>query len=120
MDMKVRNRYIKYSKISEKKFKEIVRLFALDLSATHIAKVVGISRQSINKYFKQIRKIIALYSDAQSPYKGIVEVDESYFGPKRVKGKRGRGAGGKTEVFGVFKRGDKVYTQIVDNCSQKT
>jgi hypothetical protein len=30
-----------------------------------------------------------------------------------VKGKRGRGAKGKIPVFGVLKRGDKVYTQLV-------
>ena len=32
-------------------------------------------------------------------------------------GLRGRGAKGKTPVFGMLKRGDKVYTQIVKNCS---
>ena len=30
---------------------------------------------------------------------------------------RGRGAKGKIPVFGMLKRGDKVYTQIVKNCS---
>ena len=44
-------------------------------------------------------------------------MNESYFGAKRVRGKRGRGAGGKMKVFGMKKRGDKVYTQIVNNCS---
>jgi transposase len=39
------------------------------------------------------------------------------FGAKRVKGKRGRGSFGKTIVFGMKKRNDKVYTQIVKNCS---
>ena len=48
---------------------------------------------------------------------GEIKVDESYFGAKRVRGKRGRGAGGKTKVFAMKKRGDKVYTQIVKNCS---
>lgn len=33
----------------------------------------------------------------------------SYFGGIR-KGKRGRGAGGKTAVFGLLKRNGKVYT----------
>ena len=41
----------------------------------------------------------------------------SYFGAKRVKGKRGRGASGKTPVFGLLKRNGKVYTQVVKNCS---
>jgi hypothetical protein len=31
--------------------------------------------------------------------KGEFEADESYFGPHRIKGKRGGGAGGKTIVF---------------------
>ena len=32
---------------------------------------------------------------------GEVEVDESFFGARRVKGKRGRGAGGKTIGFNM-------------------
>ena len=51
---------------------------------------------------------------------GAVELDESSFGPRRVRGKRGRGAGGKTSVFGLFKRGGQVYTEIVPDCSKKT
>ena len=39
---------------------------------------------------------------------GIFELDESYFGAKRVRGKRGRGAAGKTPVFGLLKRDGKV------------
>jgi len=46
----------------------------------------------------------------QSPFSGELEADESYFGPKRIWGKRGRGADGKTIVFGLLKRGDCVYT----------
>ena len=48
---------------------------------------------------------------------GEIGIDESYFGARRVKGKRGRGARGKTLVFGMLKRGDNVYTQIIKNCS---
>ena len=38
----------------------------------------------------------------------VFELDESYFGAKRVRGKRGRGAAGKTPVFGLPKRDGKV------------
>ena len=48
-----------------------------------------------------------------------VEVDESYFGARRVRGRRGRGAGGKTPVIGLLKRGGKVFTEIVENCSKQ-
>ncbi len=43
-----------------------------------------------------------------------------YFGPHRVCGKRGGGASGKTIVFGLLKRGNEVYTQIVPNASKAT
>ena len=39
---------------------------------------------------------------------GVFELDESYFGANRVRGKRGRGAAGKTPVFGLPKRDGKV------------
>ena len=43
---------------------------------------------------------------------GEIEVDESYFGGRR-KGKRGRGAAGKIPVFGLLKRGGKVYARVI-------
>ena len=43
----------------------------------------------------------------------------SYFGAKRVRGKRGRGAAGKTPVFGLWKRDGNVYVEIVKNCSRE-
>ena len=58
--------------------------------------------------------------EQESPFHGTVEVDESYFGPKRVKGKRGRGSGSKTIVFGIFKRNGKVYTEIVPDAKKST
>lgn len=68
-----------------------------------------------------IRQRILLISQLQSaPLVGQIEVDKSYFGAKRVKGKRGRGARGKTIVFGLLKRGDKVYTQIIKKCDRAT
>jgi transposase-like protein len=39
---------------------------------------------------------------------------------RRVKGKRGRGAGGKIKVFGIFKRNGSLHTEIVPDCRKKT
>ena len=114
------NRYYKNSKISEAKFRQIVRLFSLDLTATDTAKLCGLSIRSVNAIFLKLRKRIAEYSESLSPFSGEVELDESYFGPKRVRGKRGRGAGSKTIVFGVFKRNGCVYTEIVPDAKKKT
>ena len=40
--------------------------------------------------------------------------------PARVRGKRGRGAAGKTPVFGLLKRDGKVYVEIVENYSRNS
>ena len=61
-----------------------------------------------------------IWTRLRSQLTGEIEVDESYFGAKRSRGKRGRGAFGKTAVFGVFKRNGYVYTEIVPDCSKST
>ena len=112
------NRYIFYSKISEKKFREIIRYFALDIEASKIAELVGVSRPTINRILKAVRQQIAAFCETESLFEaGEIEIDESYFGARRVRGIRGRGARGKHIVFGLIKRGGKVYTQVVRNCS---
>jgi len=119
--MTMKNKYVIRSRISEHKFREIIKYFSLDLNAVQIQKLTGLSRQSINKYLIAIRIRIAHLSQLQPPLQGEeVEVDESYFGAKRVKGKKGRGAKGKIIVFGLLKRGGKVYTEIIPNCTAST
>jgi transposase-like protein len=107
------NKYVYHSKISEAKFREIIKYFSADLTATQIAKFTHLNRKTINKYLTEMRRIIYVHQcEIQKIEVGEIECDESYFGPRRVKGKRGRGAGGKTIVFGLFKRNVKVYTHI--------
>ena len=115
-----RNRYVRRSHISEAKFRQIVRLFALDLEATKVAHLAHVSRRTVNRFFHAFRVRMAQACEAQAPVRGTIELDESYFGRRRVRGKPGRGAGGKTVVFGIFKRRGRVYTQIVPNAKRAT
>jgi transposase len=114
------NRYYRRSKISERKFRQVVRHFALDFTASDVAKLTGLTRKSVTSIFLRIRERIAEECERQSPFGGEVEVDESYFGARRVRGKRGRGASGKTIVFGIFKRNGSVYTEVVPDCRKRT
>ena len=57
--------------------------------------------------------------DSRTLFGGEIEVEESYFGGQR-KGNRGRGAAGKIPVFGLLKRGGKVYTKIIPDASAAT
>ena len=90
----------------------------MDLTATQTASITGISLRSVNAIFLRLRRKMAAACERESPLEGVLELDESYFGPQRVRGKVGRGCGGKTIVFGLLKRGDKVYTAIVPNASK--
>jgi transposase-like protein len=116
--MKQKNRYFTRSKISEARFRQLVRHFALDLTATESAALSGISLRSTNAIYLRLRERMAAWCALQSPFSGDLEADESYFGARRVRGKRGRGASGKTIVFGLLKRGNQVHTEIVPNASK--
>ena len=95
-----------------------MRLFVQDLPASKIADLSSVSRVSINKLLFKIRCRLAHMCEQVSPFCGEIEVDESYFGARRIKGKRGRGASGKTIVFGLLKRHGCVYTEIVSDASK--
>ena len=109
---------LKYSKLTTNKQNKILQYFCVDLDATKTAKFLNLNRKTINKYFNFFREEIVRNSIRESKFSGEVELDESYFGAKRVRGKRGRGAAGKTPVFGILKRGGKVFVSVVKKCSR--
>ena len=115
-----KNRYFRRSKLSEAKVRQILRYFAMDLTATDCAELSGVSVRSINTIYLRLRRRMAEQCEKVSPLGGELEADESYFGPRRVRGLRGRGAGRKTVVFGLLKRGDSVYTEIVPDATKRT
>lgn len=115
----MRNKYLNKAHITEHKFREILKYFAEDETATKTARYSNVNRKTINRLFHKIRIRIAEISVATTPELGEFEVDESYFGAKRVRGKRGRGAAGKTPVFGILKRDGKVFVNVVKNCRKE-
>ncbi len=119
--MKQLNRYYRFAKISERKTRQILKYFALDLTAQKTAVLTDLTRKSVNGIYLKIRNRVAEEAERASPFASCqIEVDESYFGARRIRGKRGRGASGKTIVFGIYKRNGCVYTEIVPNVQQKT
>ena len=120
MAMGIKNKYVLGAHLSERKFRELLRLFAADVPARATADLTGLNRNTVNRYYRLFRERIAEICERESPFQGEVELDESYFGARRVRGRRGRGALGKTIVFGLLKRGGRVYTRIVPDVSRKT
>lgn len=117
--MKTKSTFLKRSRISRVKFSLIVRLFCDDLTALETGRLIGVNRHTVERYFSLFRKRIFMASLREEKLFGEVEVDESYFGPTRVRGKEGRGAGKKIPVVGLLKRNGRVYTKIVTNCSRE-
>ena len=117
--MKLYNKYLYRSHISEKKFREILRCFCEDLDATKTASFTKVQRKTVNQIFGKMRIRIVELCQREEKFSGEIEVDESYFGARRVRGKRGRGARGKTPVVGLLKRGGRVFTKIIPNCTRR-
>jgi|SRR3989339_1111575 len=79
------------------------------ISAKQLQRELGVTYKTAWRMFKQIRKLMA---EDVNPLCGRVEVDETYIGGKH-RGKRGRGAGGKTVVMGMTERDGKAITKVV-------
>jgi len=101
--------------------RSLIGHFVAGASARSAAELCGVNRNTAILYFHKLRELIAdhLVADAPDLMAGEIEVDESYFGGVR-KGKRGRGAAGKVPVFGLLKRGGRVYTVTILNARSET
>ena len=112
--------YIKYCKLSRNRQLELMKYFIAGSTARTVASLTGLHRNTVVRFFHTLREKIALKQHNRSEqFCGKIELDESYFGGVR-KGKRGRGAAGKVIVFGILKRGGKVYTHVINNTKTDT
>jgi transposase len=111
--------YQRRSRLSQAKRDRLLEHFVAGTTARAAAELVGVHRNTAASYYTRLRRVIAEEMEKASPVFGEVEVDESYFGGER-KGKRGRGAAGKVPVFGLLKRGGKVYTVMIPNARTAT
>ena len=98
-----------HCKLSKKAQKKLLEFFVLEVTARAAADLLQIHPNSAALFYRKIRLVIEynLSLEAHETFDGEIELDKSYFGGIR-KGKRGRGAGGKTAVFGLLKRNGKV------------
>jgi len=123
----MKNKYLKGAHLSERKFKEILRLFAEDLTATQIANISGVSRVTVNSYLKKIRQQIARHCEsllpAESHYRPAAPVrtvqhhaSSAEDGDVSVKTEVGRNV--KPVVFGIYRCSDRLHTEILPDVSR--
>ena len=120
--METKNLYRKKSRIWNKKTREIIKYFSLDLPSSKTQEIIGLNPKTIDDWYLYIRKCIFENQEQEKSevWSWTIEVDESYFWPTRVRWKRWRWAWMKTIVFGLLKRNGKVYTEIVPDVKART
>ncbi len=118
--------YVKCNKCKrQKSLKQLKREIAIIAGfyqlqpAYRVASDIGVNYQTVTRVYHKIREAIFHIAELEGgKLKGEIEIDEAYFGGRR-KGKRGRGAAGKSIVFGLLERDGRVYTKVVENVTAK-
>lgn len=86
--------------------------------AKELERQLGVTYKTAWRMAHHIRKHMEAV-DGEWPLGGEVEIDETAVGGYHP-GRRGRGAAGKTVVFGMLERGGQVMTKIVPDIKSKT
>jgi len=110
---------IRKSRLRRSQQEHLVEHFVAGSTARTAAVLTGVNKTTAAYYFHRLRQLIYQATEDATPFSGEVEVDESYFGGRR-KGLRGRGAAGKVPVFGLLKRGGKVYAKVINDVKSTT
>jgi len=110
--------YERRSRLSSKQQGKLIEHFVAGATARAAAHMTGVQAKTAIRFYQRLRLLIASKLPSYE-LSGEVEADECYFGGVR-KGKRGRAAAGKVPVFGLLKRGGKVFTAIIPNAKSKT
>ncbi|HSF08484.1 MAG TPA: IS1595 family transposase [Nitrospirales bacterium] len=95
----------------------ILQGFYLLQPAYRLSRDLAVDSKVVTRVYQRMRE--ALYHLAElegGKLKREIELDEASFGGRR-KGKRGRAAAGKSVVFGLLERENRVYTKVVESVS---
>src|ERR1035437_5959995 len=107
------------SRLSSGKQAKLMEYFVAGTTARTAVGLVRVNKTTAAYYYHRLRQLIYRAVADAAPFAGEIEVDESCFGGHR-KGKRGRGAAGKVPVFGLLKRGGKVYAVVIADAKAAT
>lgn len=121
----MKNKFLKGAHLSERKFKEILKLFSEDLTATQIANISGVSRVTINSYLKKIRMQIVRYCESLQP-ESTAHAASWVSGGFSHSHDHETAVAVKTDVdrivrpviFGIYKLEHKVFTEILPDVSR--
>jgi transposase len=88
------------------------------VSGKELQRTLGVTYKTAWRMGQQIRTLM-VKADGDAMLRGHIELDEAYVGGRRP-GKSGRGAAGKTIVFGMKERGGRMATEVVPDVKKAT
>lgn len=98
----------------------ILQGFYQQQPAYRLTSDLGLEAKTITRVYQRLRMVLLHTAELEgAKLSGEIEMDESYFGGAR-KGQRGRGARGKSIVFGLLERDGRIYTKVVESVSAQT
>lgn len=89
------------------------------VSGKELQRTLGVTYKTAYRMGQQIRKLM-VKADGDAVLRGHIELDEAYIGGVRHGGKRGRGAEGKTIVFGMKERGGRLAAEVIPDVKKAT
>lgn len=105
----MKNKYLKGAHLSERKVRELIKLFCDDLTATQIASITGISRITVNAYFKLIRTHIARFCEEQNPLH-IAKTALAYIpSDNAILGLESPESGNRKPFYGIYRKEDHIH-----------
>lgn len=84
-----------------------------------LQRSLGVTYKTAWRIGQQIRTLM-VEADGFEILRGHIELDEAYVGGARHGEKRGRGAEGKTIIFGMKARGGRMATEVIPNVKKDT
>ena len=73
----MKNRYIVRSRISQKKFRKILKYFTEDIEASKISNLTKISEATLCKIFREIRALMSKECDKISKFSGEISSSQA-------------------------------------------
>jgi transposase len=107
------------SRLSEADKRKLLEYFVLGVPAYRARFRAPCSRPTTERFYRQIRAVMAISEELAAPFEGAIECDETMLGGRR-RGKRGWGASGKVLIFGMLKRNGVVRVFAVPNRQKAT
>lgn len=108
-------------------WKRVIRAFLYHRTGVRTAEALGTERHRVHRILHHLRGL--MYRDSPQPFRGTVEMDETYVGGqwrnkpahiRRLGTKRGHGTS-KQAIFGIYHRGSKtVFVRFVPDLKRRT